>query len=176
MEPYSEVLILLLIALGGVGAIGLLLYWTGTLQDAVIENMPDACRQIQIDLPDFQISEIVLSTDQKFALAAETLGSRIALIYSFGDKLTTRELNARDIIASRLSGGSGKRPLTLRIEVADFARPHFDIVLYAPPSLELCLCKENDLVNDNGDQKKRVQEAREIGNAWVARMTKIASS
>lgn len=176
MEPYSEVLILLLIALGGVGAIGLLLYWTETLKDTVIEDVPDARRQIQINLPDFLVSEIILSADRKFALAAETRGSRVALIYGFGDKLTTRELNARDIVGTRLSGGSGKKPLALRIEVADFARPSFDIVLYAPPSFESRVYKENNSVNDNGDEWERVQKARKIGNAWVARMTKISSS
>lgn len=172
MEPSTEILALLFFALGGVGAIGALLYATGTLKDAVIESVAQIQGQIREELPDFQTSEITISADSRTSIAVDKTGTSIALIYCLGDKLVVREFDARTLIGCRLRGEPGKTPLILEIDVSDFARPRFDIVLDMPANL--AVIHHGNAVDK--DEMGSPHMAEDIGKFWTHKVSEIIGS
>lgn len=175
MEPPAEIGTLLLIAFGGVGIIWLLLRWSGGRNRLEIEDIPHFRRLLLDAAPKFQSFEIMLASDRKSGIAVAQDGSSIALVAGLGDKFSIRVLGPSDHAKGRLVEGSAKSALILRIETADMAWPKVDIELYTPPSLNLCLYRDEDQKADRNSIANPRNAPRAIGGVWIKRIEKLAS-
>ena len=91
----------LAISVGGIVVLVVVSYVLGGLRDAVV-NEATAHARLKADEPDFTLSDIIVDTGGKTALAVSETGEG-ALVFRHGDRLATRRFNA----GARPVGGDG---------------------------------------------------------------------
>lgn len=164
-----------MIAFGGVGVIWLLLRWSGGRNSSEIKDIPHFRRLLLDAAPKFQSFEIMLGSDRKSGIALALDGSSIALVAGQGDKFSIRVLGPSDHARGQLVDSSGKGALVLRVETADMAWPKVDIELYTPPSLNLCLYRDEDQKTDGNPVTDPRNSPRAVGDVWIKRIEGLAS-
>ncbi len=169
MEAYLEVETLVLVAMGGVVVIWLVLYWTGSFKSVLISSASEVVDHLRKDAPLFRQSDAIISADRKAAMAVNTKGDLIALVFVMGDKLVTKLLDGNEQVQPMLVGGRDDKPLSLHLKIDDFAVPKVDIALGT--------CKEGDSVlrwvaeHPGSDQATGDESvAKDVGNLWIGRI------
>lgn len=114
--------ILLILVVGGIGAIALLLHLTG--RSRLIQLDEEAARAAWLrQFPDLPVQEVLLAqTHQAALITTATEPQCLGLVWSFGADTVARDLQAAEVQASNGN---------LRIEFKDFAAPHAHLRL--PP-------------------------------------------
>lgn len=112
-------------ALAGVGAIILLVMATGGNRAAVIENLDQARNKLTLDWPDFVQGDGFVSMDQSMALILHQNRLNAALVYAFGNRLTSRMFTPADLVSVQCRSEDSRA--LLQIELNDVARRRFTL-------------------------------------------------
>ena len=113
----------LILPVGGIGLIVLVVWLTGGLRSARIDDAKTVRRHLALDHPEFEPGELRLAADGRSALAIDRGEHRIAVLFALGDRVTVRIVAPGDLAGVAARGGDlvltltdlGARRLILRL-------------------------------------------------------------
>jgi len=170
----EEIAPLIFFAIGGMGVIWLLLYWSSSFNSLPVLSIPSVLKYLDILIPNFKASKVLLSANKKSAIAIETNNDQAAVMFVLGGKVVAKKLDKTNLLHTKLLRPRGGGPVLLNFDIADFACPKIDLVLETNNGNSRCTQwdvrgTDYDLVTSVGDG------IQEIGEHWFKRFEKIAS-
>jgi hypothetical protein len=119
----------LILPLAGIALIVLVVWLTGGLRSATIDDGETVRGQLALDHPEFDPGDLRLAADKRSALAVDRAERRIAVLFALGDRVTIRIVAPGDLAGVLARGGDlvlnladlGARRIVLRLDDAEAA-------------------------------------------------------
>ncbi len=95
----------LILPVAGIALIILVVWLTGGLRSARIDDGETVRRHLAVDHPDFEPGDLRLAADQRSALVLDRGERRIAVLFALGDRVTIRMAAPGDLAGTAARSG-----------------------------------------------------------------------